>query len=307
MSVHDLTKTPRETSGHDGPGPRRETPEDRRVPLFVEELTGTLSVHAQYVLHGNVDDLHLVRPRGTDSHHGLVTVVWNSLRAQGYRALVRYDQIDGFRVAGPRSGPDLDIVRHLLAESGPTALPRVGRSARTSPLLEVVPQFQELVRGWAQRRAVSASTQEAGPLRVALLVDHAGRLPTDPGRLSEAERDFFLACLKLAGSAEPLAPDPAAALAMPEHPAPPALFNPVIWLTPGERDLPSWFVSGSNRIRRIAVPEPDADERRRMARLLEREHARESGRVRRADVPGAETATTGGAPSRTTSRGPRRA
>ncbi|MGO4631154.1 AAA family ATPase [Streptomyces sp. 2RAF24] len=289
MSVHDLTKTPRDASDHDGPDPRRETARDRRVPLFVEELTGTLSVHAQYVLHGNVDDLHLVRPRGTDSHHGLVTVLWNSLRAQGYRALVRYDQIDGFRVAGPRSGPGLDMVRHLLAESGPTALPRIGRSARTSPLLEVVPQFQELVRGWAQRRAAGTATQEAGPLRVALLVDHAGRLPTDPGRLSEAERDFFLACLKLAGSAEPLAPDPAATLAMPEHPTPPALFNPVIWLTPGERDLPSWFVSGSNRIRRIAVPEPDADERRRMARLLEREHAAESGRPRRADVRGAES------------------
>ncbi|MFG2835650.1 AAA family ATPase [Streptomyces zaomyceticus] len=296
MSVDDrMAKAlvPPVTPGNPGPAP--DPAADRRVPLFVEELTGTLSVHAQYVLYGNIHDLHLVRRSGGDRHHELVTVLWNSLRAQGYQALVRYDQISGFSVAAPR-GPERDTVQHLLTESGPAALPRPGRGPRPSQLLDVVPQLEELVEGWARRRtAAPPGGREAEPLRVALLIDHAGRLSADPSRLTEAERDFFLACLKLADSAVPLAPSPAVALTLPDHHTPPRLFNPIIWLTDGERDLPHWLVSGSDRIRTIAVPEPDADERRRMARLLEGEHADESGRARRpgGTGPGARPAAEG--------------
>ena len=203
------------------PGPSPDPAADRRVPLFVEELTGTLSVHAQYVLYGNIHDLHLVRRSGGDRHHELVTVLWNSLRAQGYQALVRYDQIAGFSVAAPR-GPERDTVQHLLTESGPAALPRAGRGPRPAQLLDVVPQLEELVEGWARRRtAAPPGGREAEPLRVALLIEHAGRLPADPSRLTEAERDFVLACIKLADSAVPLAPSPAVALTLPDHHTPP--------------------------------------------------------------------------------------
>ncbi|MFE0043013.1 AAA family ATPase [Streptomyces albireticuli] len=268
MSIHDrMVKSPT-APGARGPSP--EAAAERRVPLFIEELTGTLSVHAQYVLYGNIRDLHLVRHRGGDRHHALVEVLWNSLRGQGYQALVRYDQISGFGVV---AGPERDLVGHLLTESGPATFPRAGRGERPPQLMEAAAQLREVVTGWAERRkATSPGGRELEPLRVALLIDHAARLTTDPGRLTEAERDFFVACLKLADAAPLVAPDPVAALHS-AHRTAPALFNPVIWLTDGERDLPNWLVSGSERIRAIAVPEPDADERRRMARLLEREHA----------------------------------
>ncbi|MFF0430661.1 AAA family ATPase [Streptomyces sp. NPDC004327] len=288
MSTYDTRNTA------DAPAPpdrlTKAPPAERRVPLFVEELTGTLSVHAQYVLYGNIRDLHLVRHPGGYRHHGLVTVLWNALRAQGYQALVRYDQIDGFSVV---AGPEQDLVRHLLAESGPAALPRTGRGHRPPQLQYVVPQFTDLVEGWAQRKAAPGSGREPEPLRVALIVDHAARLTSDPSRLTDAERDFFVACLKLADSAPLVKPGQVAALTSADR-EPPELFNPVIWLTDGERDLPNWLVSGSDRIRTIAVPEPDADERRRMAGLLEREHAEKTGRVRRTEpgttVPAARAA-----------------
>ncbi|MEV7418591.1 AAA family ATPase [Streptomyces sp. NPDC089919] len=246
----------------------------RRVPLFIEELTGTLSVHAQYVLYGNIRDLHLVRRQGRDQHYELTTVLWNSLRTQGYQALVAYDQISGFRVF---AGPEREQVEHLLSQSGPVLAGRGGRSGRPPQLMDMMDQLRELVTGWSERRKAAANGgHEPPPLRVALLIDHAARLTADPTRLSEAERDFFVACLKLADSA-PLVP-PAPAAAVTERPAP-DLYNPVIWLADGERDLPNWLVSGSERIRTIAVPEPDADERRRMADLLAREHA--EGALRR--------------------------
>ncbi|MGO4753475.1 hypothetical protein AB4212_33550, partial [Streptomyces sp. 2MCAF27] len=34
---------------------------ERVLPAFAEELVGTLSVHSQYVLHGSIRDIHLVR------------------------------------------------------------------------------------------------------------------------------------------------------------------------------------------------------------------------------------------------------
>lgn len=273
--------------------PPPEATAERRVPLFIEELTGTLSVHAQYVLYGNIRDLHLVRHPGGDRHHRMVEVLWNALRGQGYRALVQYDQISGFGVV---AGPDQELVEHLLAESGPSTFSRAGRGHRPPQLLEAVPQLQELVTGWAERRkGAPTGGREVEPLRVALLIDHAARLTVDPGRLTEAERDFFVACLKLADAAPLIAPSPAA-LTPSAYSAAPALFNPIIWLADGERDLPNWLVSGSERIRTIAVPEPDADERRRMARLLEREHTDGTLRARRvADgpaVPAARQADT---------------
>ncbi|MER5932054.1 AAA family ATPase [Streptomyces sp. NPDC002054] len=257
-------------------GPPPETVE-RRVPLFIEELTGTLSVHAQYVLYGNIRDQYLVRPPSGDRHVPLFEMLWNSLRGQGYQALVAYDQISGFWVL---KGPEQELVEHLLAESGPGTLPRIGRSQRPPQLMEAVTQMQELVTGWAERRAAAPNGgRELPPLRVALLIDHAARLTADPGRLTEAERDFFVACLKLADSAPLIAPNPTTVLRTAD-PAGPKLFNPIIWLADGERDLPNWLISGSERIRTIAVPEPDADERRRMARLLEREHADGAVRAR---------------------------
>ncbi|MFJ7208059.1 AAA family ATPase [Streptomyces sp. NPDC098789] len=260
-------------------------------PLFVEELTGTLSVHAQYVLHGNIRDQYLVRrPRG-DRHVTLFEMLWNSLRGQGYQALVAYDQISGFWVL---KATEKELVEHLLTESGPDTLARIGRPHRAPQLQEAVPLLEELVAGWADRRkAAPNGGAEPAPLRVALIIDHAARLTADPGRLTEAERDFFVACLKLADSAPLVPPNPLTSLRTAD-PTGPELFNPIIWLADGERDLPNWLVSGSERIRTIAVPEPDADERRRMAVLLEREHAEAEAAAHRAgDGPAVPELGTG--------------
>ncbi|MCX5501616.1 AAA family ATPase [Streptomyces sp. NBC_00053] len=244
----------------DRPGP------DRAVPLFVEELTGTLGVHSQYVLHGNIQDLHLVRHRSRDAHHPLVEVIWNALRGLGYQALIRYDQIRGFRVVTGPEQPAVEELLHATRRSG-------GRDQHRAPvLMETEPLLHGIVTGWAEyRRAGHGNGRPLEPLRVALLVEHAARLTTDVTRLTDSERDFFVACLKLAELAAPV-PLPPGVLSRSASRGAAPLFNPVIWLTEGERDLPNWLVSGSERIRTIAVPDPDADERRRMAALLRHEH-----------------------------------
>ena len=73
-----------------------------------------------------------------------------------------------------------------------------------------------------------------------------------PGQLDAVERDFFLYCQKLAVTAEPVSA---------AGPRPNPLYNPIIWLVEGERDLPAWLTAGVEPIRTIAVGMPTLDER----------------------------------------------
>ncbi|MFF8726349.1 AAA family ATPase [Streptomyces sp. NPDC015171] len=273
------------------------TKEDR-LPPFVEELTGTLGVHAQYVLHGNIRDLHLVRRRGRDEFHPLLDVLWNPLRKKGYDALVLCDQVSGFRVAEVGAGEARAVVAELL--QGPGEFPGQTAAQRQA----VLDRIRNITKGWAeQRNEMVRDGRRLRPLRVALVVDHASRLLTDPSRPTPDERDFFLACLKLADEAEPLPPRTGPGVV----PLKPGAFNPVIWLADGDRDVPGWLLAGSERIRAVAVPEADADERGTMAGLLHRNyekypgHGSRDGAAAPAGADAAETARAVGAFARAAS------
>ncbi|WP_030863171.1 AAA family ATPase [Streptomyces sp. NRRL S-37] len=243
---------------------------DDALPLFVQELTGTLSVHSQYVLHGNIHDLHLVRGKGRDRYHPLLDVVWNPLLRMGYQVLLGCDQINGFRVL--YAAPEVEEAVRTLVPA------RQFPGADAAQQEKVSTELRKFVSGWAEERGkMRTDGVELPPLRAALVVEHASRLVQDVTRLTMDERDFFLSCLQLADRAERVRD--------PRRTDGRGLFNPVIWLAEGERDLPNWFVSGSERIRPIAVPRPDADERRRMADLLRREF-RARQRTAAAPAPG---------------------
>lgn len=285
--------SPRTPLAKDGEPGRTASSAQRSIPPFVDEVVGTLSVHSQFVVHGNIHDRYLARRRisgkPVDSDRSLPESLWDGLRPLGYGALLSYDQITGFQAL---VGPDQETVVELLNDA--LRSPRTGSgSGRTPQLLEAEPLLREIVTGFRERRtARRRDGRDAEPLRLALLIDHSSRLSTDVTRLGEGERDFFLACVQLAQEAEPLS-------AAPHHPPrDPAgagkLFNPVIWLADSDRDLPHWLVSGSGRVRAVAVPGPDAGERRRMAQLLASEHpaapaddkaARQDGTGAVADAP----------------------
>lgn len=236
----------------------------RRLPAFAEELEATLAVHAQFVLHGNVRDDYLVVHRGQDRTTDMAGLLWHILRRRGYDALVRYDAVDGFTVHPGTALPDVErlLGRGRVGRRYRGRLLRAERSPRLDelgPLLRAVAtgvEAPQRPRPGADRPEQPAVEREH-PQRLALLIDYAGRIPTDVNRLSDAERDFFLGCLKLADDVTPLV-----------HPVSGrAQYNPVIWLADGERDLPGWLVAGSDRVRTIGVPLPDLEERGRMARL----------------------------------------
>jgi len=236
-------------------------------PAFVNELAGTVAVHSQYVLHGNLRDQFLMRrPSGPPQPMSLLPLLWEALEPRGYECFVCYDPVHGFSVY-PETAAAGEAAQRLLGRRV------IGRR----PILERVGLYLARAVGAPQQPPLEASGgggDEAAapgdgaqgpmtkdtvpPVRAAVVIDYASRITRVPGQLDPAERDFFLSCQKMALTAKPLRPAGTDGL----------LFNPVVWLADGERDLPSWLTIGVDAIRTIAVGTPTFGERGDYARLL---------------------------------------
>ena len=85
-----------------------------------------------------------------------------------------------------------------------------------------------------------------------MIADFASRLIQRPDHLGEAEHRGFTSALVLAHQVEPRYHSATGT----------GYFNPVIWITDKEGDLPDWFTVDNPRLRQIAIPRPDHRVRR---------------------------------------------
>src|SRR3954471_24141526 len=205
-------------------------------PPFAQELAGTLAVHSQFVLYGNVRDLYLIPDLRDSSPDGvrpaqLLEVLWQALRPSGYECLIVSDQVDGITVhpqtSEAHAAAERILGRRMLGrkqtlERLRTCMARVAGGGAPPPFdADAIP-----------REAPADGEASTGPhrLRTAFVVDYAARIPRSQTILEQAERDFFLFAQKLAATAQTRMGGPAG--------RPIDLFNPIIWLSEGERDLP---------------------------------------------------------------------
>jgi|GEM_PF-138089 len=230
---------------------RTPRPDGAEWPAFLRELDSTLAVHSQYILYGNIGDVHLppVVPAApglpaapaTGLPLPLIEMLWERLRPSGYQCLVTFDAVHGIDVF-PATPAARAVAEGML---GPGM---VGSEPSTERL-------QDLMAAVCGPR----SGDTARP-RAAFVVDYAARLVRTPSQLETKERDFFLFCQKLSRTAEVGFGGPANRQS--------GLYNPLIWLADGERDLPAWLSAGNDRVRSIAIPLPDLPERQRIARAV---------------------------------------
>ncbi len=237
-------------------------------PAFANELAGTLAVHAQYVLHGNLRDQFLTTVPGRPAPpQPILKVLWDALRPSGYECFICYDPVDGVTVypkndeAARRAAERLlgarVIGRRPSLEKLRTHLAKVVGVPGQPPLEAETPVQSQPAAGTETSERPAQVERPAA--RAAFVIDYAARITRLPGQLDPVERDFFLYCQKLALTAEPFERP---------GPRPGELYNPVIWLVDGERDLPAWLTAGVEPIRTIAVGEPDLGERTRVAELV---------------------------------------
>jgi energy-coupling factor transporter ATP-binding protein EcfA2 len=203
------------------------------MPTWLVDIRTTLAATPQYVLWGNVHDLHLLPhpERGfvaLPTHAALQSVFSEA----GISLIVTFDPVDGFGVL-PADPESLERARAILEESGASV--GEGKTASVSQLRRVI-------------RLVAASSE-----RIALVINRASRLAPEVDRPEGEVLELFVSAEHAATTARPVVGDPAARRTP----------NPVVWLLDRERDLPHWVIADNpGAVRPVVVPEPDRETRR---------------------------------------------
>ena len=211
-----------------------------RWPRWLRDLDQSLPVRSQFVLTGNIRDIHLMPDAvGTADVRPvpLLDCLWTVFSRSGYEFLAVYDPVDGINIH-PREPDALTAGSDVLGmplDQGPRAVSLDGL------------------------RSALAAVVNAEGRRAAFVIDYASRLVSDAQNLSEAEHDYFVSCEKLARTAGQIAVGQ-------QRPVP--LYNPVLWLVHSERDLPDWFVVDNERIRIVPISRPDFGDRYQAASTL---------------------------------------
>jgi len=82
-------------------------------PNFAQELVGTVTVHSQFVLYGNIRDQFLLPPHGQRRPVPILQVLFESLQSSGYQCLLVSDQVDGITVY-PKTPENRRLARQIL-------------------------------------------------------------------------------------------------------------------------------------------------------------------------------------------------
>ena len=226
----------------DSPPPARDA-----LPRWLRQLAQYLPICSQFVVEGNIRDVHLMRGEDGLLMQPIVNCLWELFRERGCEGILVHDRVAGIHVF-PEDRRQA-IQQKLGGRLGGPGSRRGGGH-----------DLQDLQQRLAE---VSASRE----LCCAFVIDYASRLVTDPGQLEQNEYEFFAACQKLADATHELRPPDAGRLA----------FNPVVWLADRANDLPAWFVVGNDRIRTVAADMPDQQARLAVAERLARDLPGASG------------------------------
>ena len=211
----------------------------KEFPRWLRQLEQLLPICSQFLVEGNIRDVHLIRSEDGVLLLPVVQCLWELLRDRGCEGLVIYDRVSGFRVF-PQ-----DRRQEVERKAGASFGSRRGNNPQ--PLEEVQRQLYDL----------SASRD----LCCAVVMDYASRLVRSGDHLDGIEFEFFAACQKLADTTHELRRPQGGRL----------VFNPIFWLVDRANDLPAWFAVGNDRIRTVVVDSPDQQVRLAVAERLARD------------------------------------
>jgi hypothetical protein len=197
-------------------------------PRWLRDLVRFLPLKSQFVLTGNVRDLHIRRVGDEVTTASLEDVLAARLSEVGYSDVVAYDLVRGFRVLDRADGTagDHDAVFRRIGLSGANGTAPAGLDAFSAAMDRLV-------------------LSEGPP--IALVAEFASRLMVRSDAPSPAEHLTFARALVLSQTARTR---PAGAGNTP-------LFNTVVWVADKEGDLPDWLLIDNPRLRHIPISPPD--------------------------------------------------
>lgn len=221
------------------------TPEERRravgrYPHWLRDIDAHLPICAQFIVHGNVRDDHLIPDEDHLRFRRAVNAIDALLALNGYEAILTYDPIAGLRSAAPSLAGE--AIRELSSDEGwdnPD-----GQLLSPERLSELVQVIQPVV---SPRR------------RIGLVVDYVSQFAPTGEPLSDAHHALFRTALhrvhntqRSSGASIGRAP----------------LFNPVLWIVERPSDLPGWMVGTGDGIHQVPIPQPNLDARLQAARQI---------------------------------------
>ncbi len=202
-------------------------------PSWAEELRTTLVAASHFVLSGNTTDLAWRSSATAGRPATVATTLADLLFELGYSGLVEFDIGRGAWIE-PRQGSQPDPRLASITELADPSSRELGGLARIA-------------------EAIAFPADETGtPFRCGLLVHRADQLVRDSQHLTEIEFEQFRALDYLARTATPIG----------SH------FNPIVFLTKNDWDLPTSFGQNSEQVRRLVIGPPDRQTRLDCARLL---------------------------------------
>jgi energy-coupling factor transporter ATP-binding protein EcfA2 len=245
---------------------------DDSNPRWLREVSLALSSSPQMILTGNVRDYHLVGPdlRATTAPAApgrlarLTTVDCLGLlfRTEGIEHVLLYDAVDGLRplAAGARSETDLDSDPWRdLRENAPGAVRGALDDAlrgRPAPRNHWQPMLAYVLRAWLEDQS-----QRDEPRRTAMVIDFASwvtpvnsdtRTGSDP---TTELPPVLRQATTLLSTAQPVQ--------LREG----DFYNPLVWVTGQQADLPGWLVTADG-MRLVAIERPSARVRSEYGRGL---------------------------------------
>lgn len=207
--------------------------QDKMTPKWLRDLLRLLPIRAQFILSGNVDDLFLAD--GEAFPNEMHQTLWNELSKHGYKLLVRYDRVDGISIFPDDA--DVSLIGGLgIQLSGQVATTGSAQSGGRSKT-----KYMPVSHGTLLDVLKKIVTH---PQRIAMLIE------INPASFTE-ERDFLVACDKLARESKPIF----------DNATNTRLLNPVIWRVNRRSDLPAWFGMNNNRILSLEVDKPNQGQR----------------------------------------------
>lgn len=215
-------------------------------PQWISEIKRSLTARPQFVLSGNIRDIYLT-PYGEDIVLSpLLQCLWDALQQEGYEFMLVYDMVDSLRVY-PNERSAIQAAERIAF----LALKKGHRAVTRHDLPDCVRQLLGVPSECPEEEALSTVP------RMALVVDYASRLTSDPQSLSDELQEFFTSFEKFSHTANPQFSDRGF-----------AQYNPVFWIVGQTGDLPDWFLIGNDSIRNLNIPIPDFSTRRQAAAQL---------------------------------------
>ncbi|QAY71441.1 AAA family ATPase [Xylanimonas protaetiae] len=213
------------------------------APAWLRDISASLPVTAQYVLHGSIRDLHMCPVGERVVPLDTVSALTGTLAAEGFGAVLYHSPVHGLTVLGGGTAAG--------SEAGDLARAVLGPHAGLLGTAVGYPRLGDVLL------AVGSTTQA----RVALVLDYLSQALADD-ELAPGLSTFFLTAVSHVHSARARVRPGTGGGAERG-----ALHNPVLVLVDKPSDLPSWMVGGDG-IRQVPLPVPDLGSRMAAARAL---------------------------------------